>query len=70
MKTLLITVAAFALAACHEIPQDAAKSFAGKDEVQLYRGDIFKGDKAAFEQQLARRADTQNEYLRTKDAKQ
>jgi len=70
MKTILITAAVLVLAACHEIPQDAAKSFAGKGEVQLYAGDVFKGDKAKFEQQLAHRADAQNEYLRTKDAKQ
>jgi len=70
MKILLLITAALALAACHEIPQDAAKPYAGKEDVQPYAGDIFKGDKAKFEQQMAHRADTQNEYLRTKDAKQ
>jgi hypothetical protein len=71
MKTLLIvSAAAFVLCACHEIPQDAAKPYAGKEDVQPYAGDVFKGDKAKFDQQLAHRADSQNEYLRTKDAKQ
>ena len=62
--------AALALSACHEIPQDAAKPYAGKEDVQPYAGDRFKGDKQKFEQALADRANNENEYLRTGDAKQ
>jgi hypothetical protein len=58
-----------ALAACHEIPQDAAKPYAGKEDTKAYAGDRFKGDKGAYEQALAQRAQTQNEYVRTGDAK-
>jgi hypothetical protein len=69
MKAALgIVTAAFALAACHEIPQDAPKPYAGKEDVKPYAGDMFKGDKARFEQTLAQRSDYQNEYLRTHDA--
>jgi len=71
MKTILLAVAAaLALGACHEIPQDARKPYAGKEDVAPYAGDAFKGDKQKFEQALAERADHENEYLRTKDAKQ
>ncbi len=69
-KTVLAIAAALALAACHEIPQDAAKPYAGKEDVKPYAGDLFKGDKQKFETALAERADHENEYLRTKDAKQ
>ena len=62
--------AGLALAACHEIPQDAAKPFAGKEDVQPYAGSLFKGDKQTFEQALTERAGHENEYLRTHDAKQ
>ncbi len=62
--------AGLALAACHEIPQDAAKPYAGKEDVQPYAGNLFKGDKQKFEQALAERANHENEYLRTHDAKQ
>ena len=62
--------AALLLAACSEIPQDAAKSYAGKEDVKPYAGDAFKGDKAKYEKTLAERANYQNEYLRTGDAKQ
>lgn len=72
MKTAIATTLALAaglgLAACHEIPQDAPKSYAGKEDVKPYAGDRFKGDKQKFEQTLAERANTQNEYLRTGDA--
>jgi hypothetical protein len=56
---------ALALGACHEIPQDAAKPYAGKDDTKAYAGDLFKGDKDKYEQALAARAQTQNEYIRT-----
>jgi hypothetical protein len=47
---------ALALAGCHEIAQDATKSFAGKAETRL-------GDPKA----LAARAQGQNEYVRMGD---
>jgi hypothetical protein len=52
------------LAACHEIPQDAAKPYAGKEDTKAYAGDLFKGDKVAYEKALAARAQSQNEYVR------
>ena len=69
MKALVAAAAALALASCGEIPQDAAKPYAGKDDTKAYAGDMFKGDKAKYEQTLAKRADYQNEYVRTGDAK-
>ena len=65
MSRLALLVAAMGLAACNEIPQDAAKPYAGKEDTKAYAGDKFKGDKAAYEKALAQRAQTQNEYLRT-----
>ncbi len=71
MKKILAAAALAALVAgCNEIPQDAPKPYAGKEDVQPYAGELFKGDKAKFEQALAQRADHENEYLRTRDAKQ
>ena len=69
MRALAVTFAALGLAACGEIPQDAAKPYAGKEDTKAYAGDMFKGDKAKYEQAMAKRADYQNEYLRTGDAK-
>jgi hypothetical protein len=71
MKALVgIAIAGLLLAACKEIPQDAAKPYAGKEDTKAYAGDMFKGDKAKYEKTLADRANYQNEYLRTGDAKQ
>ena len=61
--------AALAASACHEIPQDARKPFAGKEDVQPYVGSRFNGDKQKFEQALAQRAQFENEYLRTGESK-
>jgi len=66
MRTALV-LAALALAACHEIPQDAAKPYAGKEDTKAYAGDMFKGDKANYEATLAKRADYQNDYVRSRD---
>jgi len=68
MRALAIA-GALVLAACGEIPQDAPKPYAGKEDTKAYAGDTFKGDKAKYEQTLAKRADFQNEYVRTGDAK-
>jgi hypothetical protein len=64
VKPLLAVTLALGLAACGEIPQDAAKPYAGKEDTKAYAGDAFKGDKAKYEQALAKRANFQNEYSR------
>ena len=56
--------AALAVAACGEIPQDAPKPYAGKDDTKASAGDLFKGDKAKYENTLADRAQYQNEASR------
>jgi hypothetical protein len=60
---MVIAISALALAACSEIPQDAVKPFAGKEETRPYAGDRFGGDKGLYEKTMAERAQTQNEYL-------
>ena len=71
MRTVAIAAAAAALAlgGCTEIPQDAVKPYAGKADTSAHAGDLFKGDKEKYEKTLAKRAEYQNEYLRTGDAK-
>ena len=65
MKKLAIGIAVgLAAAACNEIPQDAPKPYAGKEDTKAYAGDAFKGDKAKWEKKLADRAQLQNEYNR------
>ena len=64
MRALLAVSLAVGLAACGETPQDAAKPYAGKEDTKAYAGDVFKGDKAKYEQALAKRANYQNEYSR------
>ena len=61
---MVFVAIALALAACHEVPQDAGKVYAGKEDTKAYAGDLFKGDKAQYEKALAARAQNQNEYLR------
>ena len=56
------------LAACHEIPQDAVKPYAGKEDTKAYAGDTFKGDKMAYEKALDQRAQFQND-VRLRPAK-
>jgi len=72
MKKMNLAVAASAaifVAACTEIPQEPGKAYAGKEDAKPYSGDAFKGDKKKWEQTLSARADNQNEYIRTGDAK-
>ena len=69
MRPLVLVLAALALAACHEIPQDAPKPYAGKADDKAYAGALFNGDKAKFEAALAARAQNQNEYVRMADEK-
>jgi hypothetical protein len=67
MKTMLSVLAAgLVLAACHEIPQDAPKPYAGKEDVKPYAGDLFKGDKAKFDEALAQRTRFQDDYQRSR----
>jgi hypothetical protein len=68
MKTIALIAAGLALAACHEIPQDAVKPYAGKEDTKAYAGDRFKGDKVAYEKALADRAQFQNDYAATREA--
>ena len=62
MRALIAGGALIALAACWEIPQDAPKPYAGKEDTKAYAGDAFKGDKAKWEATLAERAASQNDY--------
>lgn len=64
MKAAALLAAAMVLAACHEIPQEPGKVYAGKEDTKAYAGDLFKGDKDKYEKTLALRAQTQDEYLR------
>jgi hypothetical protein len=66
VKALVAIGLATALAACGETPQDAAKPYAGKEDTKPYAGDLFKGDKAKYEQALAKRADFQNDYAKSR----
>ena len=68
MRALAIAAAAFVVAACHEIPQDAAKPYAGKEDTKAYAGDMFKGDKMAYEKALDQRAQYQNDYAPFREA--
>jgi hypothetical protein len=68
MRILFIAAAALGLAACHEIPQDAVKPYAGKEDTKAYAGDAFKGDKMAYEKALDQRAQYQNDYAPFREA--
>ena len=71
MRTILaIAAAALAVAACNEVPQDAVKPYAGKEDTKAYAGDRFKGDKVAYEKSLEERSRFQNEYDKTRAAAQ
>jgi hypothetical protein len=65
----MVVATALGLAACGEIPQDAPKPYAGKEDTKAYAGDMFKGDKAKYEQALAQRAKYQNEFARAEWSK-
>jgi hypothetical protein len=64
VRRLFFAVAALALASCGEIPQDKEKPYAGKADTRPYAGDNFKGDKAKYEQTLAKRATFQDDHAR------
>ena len=67
-SAVLAAACAGLLAACHEIPQDKRKSFAGESEVKLERH-AFQGDKPAFDAALAKRAGHSDDYAAIGDAK-
>ncbi len=69
MRALAVAALAVGIASCGEIPQDAPKPYAGKADTQGYANDQFKGDKQKYEAALAKRADYQNEYVRSTWAK-
>lgn len=70
VRFVAVAAAAATLAvACTEVPQEAGKVYAGKEDQKAYAGDKFKGDKAKWEQTLAARANNMNEYIRTGGAK-
>ena len=62
MRTIAAAAAALFLAACNEVPQDAVKPYAGKEDTKAYAGDRFKGDKVAYEKALADRSAYQDDY--------
>ena len=62
MRTIAAAAAALFLAACNEVPQDAVKPYAGKEDTKAYAGDRFKGDKVAYEKALADRTGYQDDY--------
>lgn len=69
MKPALAMVACALFAAgCNEVPQDAVKPYAGKEDTKAYAGDRFKGDKVAYEKNLAERNRFQNDYDPTRAA--
>ena len=61
---MLLGLAILALVSYSEIPQDAPKPYAGKEDTKPYAGDLFKGDKAKYEKTLADRAGYQDERAR------
>jgi hypothetical protein len=64
VRAVLYAVLGLVLGACSEIPQDAPKPYAGKEDTKAYAGDKFKGDKQKYEQALAKRAAYQDERAR------
>ena len=68
MRAAFAIAAVALLAACNEVPQDAVKPYAGKDDTKAYAGDRFKGDKVAYEKNLEERNQYQNDYAATRAA--
>ena len=68
MRAAIGITALALLAACHEVPQDAVKPYAGKEDTKAYAGDRFKGDKMAYEKSLADRNQYQDDYAATRAA--
>ena len=65
----LTVAAALAVAACGERPQVVnykQGKYAGKPDTPAYQNAPYNGDRAAWERQLATRAQAQNEYQRIK----
>ena len=68
MRAIAAAAAALFLAACNEVPQDAVKPYAGKEDTKAYAGDRFKGDKVAYEKALSERSQFQDDYAQTRAA--
>ena len=68
MRAASLIAAVALVAACHEVPQDAVKPYAGKEDTKAYAGDRFKGDKMAYEKNLEERNQFQNDYAATRAA--
>jgi hypothetical protein len=65
----LMVAAALAVAACGERPQVVnykQGKYAGKPDTPAYQNAPYNGDRAAWERELATRAQAQNEYQRIK----
>lgn len=64
---LTMTALVLVLCACGEIDQNvkSEKVYAGKKDSRAADSAAFGGDKKKWEAALAKRSDTQNEYLRT-----
>jgi len=65
---VLLCALAVGLAACGERPQVVnykQGTYQGKPDTPPYQNPPFNGDKAAWERELATRAQAQNEYKRT-----
>ncbi len=68
MGLMLLCSLLLALAACGERPQVVnykQGTYQGKPDTPPYQNPPFNGDKAAWERELATRAQAQNEYKRT-----
>jgi hypothetical protein len=61
-----VVLAALALAACNELPQETGKPYAGKTDTKPYADDQWKGDKAKYEKALADRAKYQDDYSQSR----
>jgi hypothetical protein len=59
-------LAALVLAGCGEIPQDAPKPFAARDQAARSADERWKGDKASHEKALHDRAGFQDDYQSVK----
>ena len=61
-RSCALLAACLASAACNEIPQDAPKPYAGKEDTKPYASDEWKGDKQLYEKALAQRARFQDDF--------
>jgi hypothetical protein len=62
----IATASLLLLAGCNEIPQDAAKPYAGRADTKPYADDLWKGDKEKFDKALADRSKFQDDYTQSR----